>query len=623
MKVDVIYNKSSQRMTELPDESIDMIMTSPPYWGLRDYGEDVKEIWGGDPDCKHIFDYYNRPPSGGPSNPDKAQVGATKRGVQRAFKVKPAFCIKCGAWYGQLGLEPTFQLYLDHLMIVCAEIKRVLKKTGSFWLNMGDTYGGSCGGHGDTGLFTNSKRRKTAEYMYNTLKPQRHTMAKCLLGIPWRLVLRLIDEQGWILRNAIIWHKPNAMPSSVKDRCSNSYEFLFHLVKAKKYYYDLDAVREPHKQSSIERANYPVNAYAPERTGGAKLSKTAYSQYTKVDINPAGKNPGDVLIPPAKYRFKQNILSEHLAYIAGIIDGEGSIILRRKPKQNELFMVVVNTNKNIIKWLRKITKIGTIKQREVRNIKWRQVWEWNTAAENTTKILWAIYPYLIIKKEHAKIAIEYQSLAKHGGGPNRYTPAEKERREQLVKELGELNQGVRTKTTAPEPGEPSIIGIPRDLWRIPTQPRPEAHFATFSDKLCIKPILATCPAEICKKCGKARVRMREPDIGGTKGRSWHDHSDDMGKGNVKKQSGSEFKTYKRGKTIGWTDCGCNAGWDSGILLDPFAGRGTSLIMAKKLGRHYVGYELKKEYCEKLIRPALEEIDPLFDYIKPGGAASAL
>ncbi|GAH35255.1 unnamed protein product, partial [marine sediment metagenome] len=242
MKVDKVYTKSSQQMTELPDGSIDIVMTSPPYWGLRDYGEDVREIWGGDKDCEHEFENYVRPAGGGHANPDKAQVGTTKKDVQRVFGAKAAFCQKCGAWYGALGLEPTFQLYLEHMMIVCAEIKRVLKKTGSLWLNMGDTYACKPAGNKVNYRWQHGhkpeKNLDKARVRYD--KTNLGIQAKCLMGIPWRLVLCLVDEQGWVLRNAGIWNKPNSMPSSTKDRLSNSYEFLFHLVKNTKpqYYWN-------------------------------------------------------------------------------------------------------------------------------------------------------------------------------------------------------------------------------------------------------------------------------------------------------------------------------------------------------------------------------------------------
>ncbi|MBA7646931.1 hypothetical protein ES703_54699 [subsurface metagenome] len=151
MNLDIIYPKSCQKMPELPDETIDCTLTSPPYYGLRDYGEDVKEIWGGDPDCQHEWGdkvlapkgehHYGQGSStlrGGNVSPDEDWNKETS-----GRKLPSQFCQKCNAWHGQLGLEPTFQLYLDHMMIVCAEIKRVMKKTGSLWLNLGDTYGGS------------------------------------------------------------------------------------------------------------------------------------------------------------------------------------------------------------------------------------------------------------------------------------------------------------------------------------------------------------------------------------------------------------------------------------------------------------------------------------------------
>ncbi len=149
----------------------------------------------------------------------------------------------------QVGLESHFEQYVQRMVEVAKLIWRVLAKDGSLYINLGDTYGGSCSGHGDTGLFQNLRRRKVAECMYGTPKPQRKIMPKCLLGIPWRVALALIDE-GWILRNDIIWKKGNPLPSSVKDRLSNTYEHIFHFVKSRKYYYNLDAIREPHKTKS-------------------------------------------------------------------------------------------------------------------------------------------------------------------------------------------------------------------------------------------------------------------------------------------------------------------------------------------------------------------------------------
>ncbi len=181
----------------MESSSVDLVITSPPYYGLRSYGEEANTKW-----------------------PD--------------------------GWHGQLGLEPNCEAYVGHIVAIFQELHRILKSTGSVYINVGDTYGGSCGGKGDTTLFDNPRRKKTADCMFATAKPQRRIKSKCLLGIPWRVALALIDDD-WILRNAIVWHKPNAMPSSVKDRLTNTYEFIFHFVKSKKYYYNLNSIREPSK----------------------------------------------------------------------------------------------------------------------------------------------------------------------------------------------------------------------------------------------------------------------------------------------------------------------------------------------------------------------------------------
>ncbi|TET41486.1 MAG: hypothetical protein E3J60_04460 [Dehalococcoidia bacterium] len=628
MNLDIIYNKSSQRITELPDESIDMCLTSPPYYGLRDYGEDVKEIWGGDKDCKHEFENYVRPAGGGHPNPDKAQVGTTKKDVQRIYGARAAFCQKCGAWYGQLGLEPTFQLYLDHMMIVCAEIKRVLKKTGSFWLNMGDTYGGSWGDSYSSGRGKpNSQREQTFPSWYRKAQPRERPpqssqkiRAKCLIGIPWRLVLHLIDEQGWVLRNVIIWHKPNAMPSSVKDRCSNSYEHLFHLVKGK------------------EKYKWPKNI---------KL-----------------------------------ITKEDRIWLAAIVDGEGTIGIMKSKRENWVdsfapYVRVCNSTKAIVDKCVEITGLGAVrihKDKVAKERGYRQIYEWQPSDRSAAYIIGQIYDYLIGKKEQAKIAIALEERLPPRGIKGKHTSeTEYKKREELWILSKQLNQhniknsglpninakwkgpiygncekyiydldaireehregshsrgGKKFRGTVLESGQaakkggwneyPATINPagknPGDVWAISTQPRPEAHFATFPDKLCIKPILATCPAEICRKCGKTRVRITKTNlivdkeyINTGKVKEVKEAGD---RRNVLPRSRTGLEGHNEYQTIGWTDCGCNAGWDSGVLFDPFAGRGTSLIMAKKLGRHYVGYELKREYADMAERE-LENIDPLF------------
>ena len=125
--------------------------------------------------------------------------------------------------------------------------------------------------------------------------------AKSLLGVPWRIVLSLIDDD-WILRNCIIWHKPNAMPCSVKDRLTNTYEFVFHFVKSKKYYYNLDAIRVPHKTVTVERMkryienkeHYDPSKHKTDPRGMHQSPAQVMENSAKKGLNPLGKNPGDV-----------------------------------------------------------------------------------------------------------------------------------------------------------------------------------------------------------------------------------------------------------------------------------------------------------------------------------------
>lgn len=244
----ILHGDARRVLAETPQESVDLAVTSPPYYGLRKYPGDAAMTWGGKIDCEHEWrkeeTFIHQ--SGNPTS-STATVGNTKLGIGKPIG-KSFSCLKCDAWKGQLGLEPDVRLYIGHLMEVCRAVKRVLKPTGSFYLNVGDSFSGSGGAGGDYnlgGLKEGQPRYKQG----SSGLPE-----KCLVGLPWRVALRMIDTEGWILRNAIIWHKPNHMPSSVRDRLTNSYEFVFHFVKQGDYYYALDNIRLPHRYpEDVER----------------------------------------------------------------------------------------------------------------------------------------------------------------------------------------------------------------------------------------------------------------------------------------------------------------------------------------------------------------------------------
>ena len=222
-------------LAELPDASVDCIVTSPPYYGLRDYGV-----------------------------------------------------------AGQHGAESSPAEYVETLRAVFAESRRVLADVGTLWLNLGDSYSAPAGqgNKGVTSGIQGGVRPSGRRDRSTTPAPSRASFdrpAKNLLGIPWRVAIALQDD-GWILRNDIIWAKPNAMPESVADRVSTKHEHLFMFAKSPRYWFDLDSIREPHvSEPGREGANCLRGQKATRPVGP---NSGAYSD--------GGRNPGDVWTIPTQ-----------------------------------------------------------------------------------------------------------------------------------------------------------------------------------------------------------------------------------------------------------------------------------------------------------------------------------
>ena len=205
-----LYHADARRIP-LADESVHCVVTSPPYWNLRDYGL-APSVWGGDSGCPHYWSEGVVDP-GAQSSDDKS--GAKQPNANRRDGMPTsAFCGECGAWLGALGLEPTVGLYVAHIVEIFREVWRALRKDGTCWINLGDSYSGRRDGN---------------------LKP------KDLVGMPWRVAFALRGD-GWWLRSPGIWEKPNPMPESVTDRLTTSHEYVFMLTKsgARLYWAHLD-----------------------------------------------------------------------------------------------------------------------------------------------------------------------------------------------------------------------------------------------------------------------------------------------------------------------------------------------------------------------------------------------
>ena len=235
MKIKVLNGNCLDVLSKLPEQSVNTCITSPPYYGLRDYG--TAEWKGGDDGCDHQVGRFEHKAS------DKQKSNTASAGHQARD-----VCPKCGAIRKdkQLGLEETPEEYVENMVAVFREVKRVLRDDGTVWLNLGDSYSSN---------HTTGTKDSDTGWKHGKLSKGYHARAggsgigflktKDLIGIPWRVAFAL-QADGWYLRQDIIWHKPNPMPESVKDRCTKAHEYIFLLTKNKKYYYDNDAIREPH-----------------------------------------------------------------------------------------------------------------------------------------------------------------------------------------------------------------------------------------------------------------------------------------------------------------------------------------------------------------------------------------
>jgi DNA modification methylase len=240
-------------------------------------------VWGGEEGCAHAW--------GEEIVPTEVGLGNWAQGVNGRGEVQPGgveakrepiratairgVCTHCGAWRGTLGLEPTPEAYVAHLVEVFRAVRRVLRDDGTCWVNLGDSYAGSWGNQGRTE--TRGTQRPingpTFQPVHDGRYPERAICAtppglkpKDLIGIPWRVAFAL-QADGWYLRSEIIWHKPNPMPESVTDRPTKAHEQVFLLAKSPRYFYDAEAIREPQSEATIERF---ANGAAPRWLHGPK-----------------------------------------------------------------------------------------------------------------------------------------------------------------------------------------------------------------------------------------------------------------------------------------------------------------------------------------------------------------
>lgn len=219
-----------------------------------------------------------------------------------------SFCIHCNAWLGSLGLEPTPELFVKHMVQVFREVKRVLRKDGTCWCNLGSSYWGGKGQSAQA-WSTEHTDRDTLQKPYHQISGMKETRPsdgnhpifkpKDMVPIPWMVAIAL-QADGWYLRSDIIWAKPNPMPESVTDRPTKSHEYVFLLSKNQKYYYDADAIREPYNPQSFERNKYPKPKSTSPGRHKPGITDERYKESHIQPLNPNGRNRRSVWTIPTE-----------------------------------------------------------------------------------------------------------------------------------------------------------------------------------------------------------------------------------------------------------------------------------------------------------------------------------
>jgi DNA modification methylase len=247
----ILQGDCLSHLKTLPDNSIQMCVTSPPYYNLRDYG--TAKWDGGNPECDHLRPVsLRRNSKGGFQNSDGTRGNQRNNiAVQKQYERE---CKKCGAIRvdNQIGIEETPYEYVRKMVEIFHEVYRVLRPDGILWLNLGDSYAAN-----RTYQVPQTKdvgtKRADESFNHREMKVPEGLKPKDLIGVPWRVAFAL-QADGWYLRSDVVWQKPNCIPESVTDRPTKSHEFFFLLTKKPKYFYDAYAIKEPVLEGSLDRA---------------------------------------------------------------------------------------------------------------------------------------------------------------------------------------------------------------------------------------------------------------------------------------------------------------------------------------------------------------------------------
>jgi len=555
-----IYNCDFLK-NDLPDNSVQCIVTSPPYWGLRKY-KAPDTIWGGDKNCEHEWDGATRV-----RNNDKT-AGAKQRtnigAVGRDEPVANSACPLCGAWKGQFGLEPTIDQYVQHSIEILRECKRILRPDGVMFWNCGDSY--YAGGNSDI----------------PELKP------KDLCLIPFRVALAA-QADGWWVRSDIIWNKPNPMPESVQDRPTDAYEHIFMFTKSARYYWDIEAVREPAEQWGTRDRS--------EMRGGTTDPMLKHHGLEN-DTNPAGRNLRNVwTFPTQSYKgahfatFPQELPERCIKAATpeyGCCDKCGKPYERITEHKN---MVIERTDWGEQAGNRTAISGTMVSPAETKTLGWQAACKCGLYSCNTCGIVLEYYT----GRSNTNVSFNYQEQSLQTMWSWVYSRRESpERKELLLSEMQVDMDGTQ------EGNNEGVYNQQEGLQNDICARTPDVVSGRLCDGTSVDNgrthgeginFQRSCPSQEWQKDGQQNRELRIDDKQKTQQRV---PTGEKASDNLPKLSPSVFS--KRECPI------CKGGLTTNpypiaksIVLDCFLGSGTTLWVAKKLGRKGIGFEISTEY----------------------------
>ena len=647
-------------LREMPAESVNCCVTSPPYWSLRKYDcEPV--IWGGDPNCPHTL---KAQPVGGESYEGKARWqhdGVSRQetpeawvktpgrtyepgqGMEELAKVwktggKPkagvtelaygsdgtsATCSLCGAWRGQYGLEPTPELYVEHTVAWLREVKRVLRKDGTCWVNCGDGYWGGKGQSGapepkeDAARYASGESLQRGEYTLGVDKATRPSdgrhpvlKPKDAVLMPFRVALAAQAEGFWV-RSVIIWAKPNPMPESVRDRPTDAHEYIFLLTKSKTYWYDADAVREVSSGLTGGRfGTYPEDTLRhdserprPEDNGGRNCRSVwtfptePFSEWTRtvrqvrVERDEVVDGTKRIASPDCPVHGDQD-RRETRASCGEHEDGrcDGKQRTDSHPVQAQLDDCAPIDQ-----------PLGVDSQAGSSGLPRPECVPAATVRSSGSR-----------RMGHVPATTPSCTPSEETAGRIEHTSVEPAMNAEHCPDTDGCNTSPDGKA-ARLPDQTQVHTVHKSSLPIPPDcscsfyneiAEQTSHFAVFPRELPERCMKAGCPEWVCPKCGKARVRVVEHQPAARNTNSPKDASrvalGMMSEKNRLCGPGWRKQAPEINETLGWTDCGCGAGFVGGVTLDPFVGSGTTCEVAYHLGRTAWGIDASAKYLDMAI-----------------------